>query len=252
MARRERRTTRRFPLVLAVQIPPGASALHWTENLSAGGLFVRTEQVFTVGERFTLALSFPGVADHVELEVQVVRRRGDGAEGPPGVAVLVPQDRPASLQRLEALARAAEQAESSRQPYRVLLVEDNQLVAAMYTSALRRLAEKDGFSGLQIEHVSDGSEGLARLGLEPKVDVVITDVYMPVMSGFALLEKIRADPALKDIPVVVISSGTKSEQEDAARLGAQYFLRKPVKYQEIVAVVRTLLTAAACRAQRQP
>jgi CheY-like chemotaxis protein len=164
----------------------------------------------------------------------------------------VPQDRPASLQRLEALARAAEQAESSRQPYRVLLVEDNQLVAAMYTSALRRLAEKDGFSGLEIEHVSDGSEGLARLALEPKVDVVITDVYMPVMSGFVLLEKIRADPALKELPVVVISSGTKREQEDAARLGAQYFLRKPVKYQEIVAVVRTLLTAAACRAQRQP
>ncbi len=251
MARRERRTNRRFPLVLAVQIPPG-SGLHWTENLSAGGLFVRTDRIFTAGERLTLSLSFPGVADHVELEVQVVRRRGEGAEGPAGVALVVPHDRPASLQRLAALAQAAEDAETSRQPYRVLLVEDNHLVAAMYTSALKRLAEKDGFSGLQIEHVLDGGEALVRLARTPRIDVVITDVYMPVMGGFALLEQIRATPRMADVPVVVISSGAKREQDDAARLGAQYFLRKPVKYHDLVAVVRTLLTAAACRALRQP
>jgi CheY-like chemotaxis protein/Tfp pilus assembly protein PilZ len=234
--------------VLSVRIPPGGSAREWTENLSASGLFVRTDRTFTVGERLTLALTFPGVAEDVELEVQVVRRRGVGAEGPAGVAVVVPSDRPASLQRLESLARTAEQAESSRQPYRVLLVEDNQLVAAMYTSALRRLADKHGFSGLEIEHAVDGTEALARLGREPPVDVVVTDVYMPVMSGLVLLEKIRAEERLRDLPVIVISSGSRREQEDAARLGARYFLRKPVKYQELVAVVRTLLTAAAHRA----
>jgi uncharacterized protein (TIGR02266 family) len=235
--------------VLAVQIPPG-SGQHWTENLSAGGLFVRTDRPFTTGERLTLSLSFPGVADEVELEVQVVRRRGEGSEGPAGVALVVPDDRPASLQRLAALAKAAEEAESSRQPYRVLLVEDNHLVAAMYTSALRRLAEKEGFSGLQIEHVLDGVAALERLARGPHLDVVITDVYMPVMSGFQLLEQIRANPATKDVPVVVISSGSKHEQDDAARLGAQYFLPKPVKYHDLVAVVRTLLTAAACRMMR--
>jgi CheY-like chemotaxis protein len=215
MARRERRVKRRFPLVLSVQIPPGGSAREWTENLSATGLFVRSERAFTVGERFTLSITFPGVAKDVEIEVQVVRRRGVGAEGPAGV-------------------------------------EDNQLVAAMYTSALRRLADKDGFSGLQIEHAADGGEAMARLEREPPIDVVITDVYMPVMSGFVLLEKIRGDEKLRDLPVVVISSGSRREQDDAARLGAQYFLRKPVKYQEIVAVVRTLLTAAAYRATGQP
>jgi uncharacterized protein (TIGR02266 family) len=251
MARRERRVTRRFPLVLSVQIPPGGSAREWTENLSATGLFVRTDRTFTVGERLTLSLTFPGVAENVEIEVQVVRRRGVGAEGPAGVAVVVPHDRPASLQRIEQLARTAQQAETSRHPFRVLLVEDNQLVAAMYSSALRRLADKDGFSGLDIEHAADGSEALARLDRVPPIDVVITDVYMPVMSGFVLLEKIRADERLRSMPVVVISSGSRREQEDAVRLGAQYFLRKPVKYQEIVAVVRTLLTAAAHRATNQ-
>jgi uncharacterized protein (TIGR02266 family) len=251
MARRERRGNRRFPLVLAVQIPPGGAARDWTENLSSNGLFVRTERTFTVGERFTLSLTFPGVATDLEVEVQVVRRRGEGAEGPPGVAVAVPPDRPASLQRLEGLVRAAEFAETSRHPYRVLLVEDNQLVAAMYSSALRRLAEKDGFTGLEVEHATDGDAAFTRLGAEPPIDVVITDVYMPGMSGFGLLQKIRADERLRALPVVVISSGGRREQEDAAKLGAQYFLRKPVKYQEIVAVVRTLLTAAVHRATQQ-
>jgi uncharacterized protein (TIGR02266 family) len=251
MARRERRGNRRFPLVLAVRIPPGG-ALDWTENLSSDGLFVRTLRSFTVGERFALSLTFPGVAEDVELEVQVIRRRGEGAEGPAGVAVVVPSDRPASRQRLEQLVRTAQAAEASQHPYRVLLVEDNQLVAAMYGSALRRLAEKDGFTGLVVEHVPDGSDAVERLAHPPRPDLVITDVYMPVMSGFALLEAIRADEKLRDLPVVVISSGAHREQEEAARLGAQYFLRKPVKYQEIVAVVRTLLTASAHRVQQNP
>lgn len=251
MSRRERRAHRRYPFVLAVEYPSEPSAARdWTENLSAGGLFVRTERHLNIGERFTIRIGFPGFFDPTDLEVQVVRRRGpDDPEGPPGLAVVVPLDRPASRQRLAALAAMAEDAEASHHPYRVLLVEDNQLVAAMYTSALKRLSDRDGLTGLAIEHAGDGSQALERLARPPAVDVLITDVYMPVMSGFVLLQKIRAQPRLRDLPVVVISSGSKHERDEAARHGAQYFLLKPVKYQEITAIVRTLLTASAHRAR---
>jgi CheY-like chemotaxis protein len=77
------------------------------------------------------------------------------------------------------------------------------------------------------------------------VDLVITDVYMPVMSGLELLARIREEPRLATLPVVVISSGAADEGIRAAELGAQLFLRKPVNYQDIVATVRTLLTASA-------
>jgi CheY-like chemotaxis protein len=126
----------------------------------------------------------------------------------------------------------------------VLLVEDNALVATMYASALRRLSAREGMAGMQVEIAANGDQALLRLEAEPPVDLVITDVYMPVMDGLELLERIRAHPQLAELPVIVISSGSADEGVRAAALGAQFFLRKPVKYQDIVATVRTLLTAA--------
>jgi CheY-like chemotaxis protein len=160
------------------------------------------------------------------------------------VAVWIPPDRLEDRRRLERLsAAAAAQAESSRPGYRVLLVEDNSLVAAMYASALRRLAATEGVGGLAVDVAVDGNEAFARLHAQPPIDLIITDVYMPVMSGFALVEKVRAEPRLRHLPIIVISSAGDEERERVSRLGANFFLQKPVKYQDIVATVRTLLRA---------
>ncbi len=245
MTSRETRAHPRFPLVLAVDYPGRASiSRDYTENLSAGGLFIRTEREFEAGERVILLLSFPQLLEPVELEVEVVWRR-PGSEGQAGgVAVWVPQDRVEDRRKLQELTQAAAEAAETLHPaYRVLLVEDNSLVAAMYTSALRRLSASDGLTGLGVEVASDGNEAFARMLATPPIDLVITDVYMPVMSGFALVEKIRSEPRIASTPIVVISSGGADERERVARLGANFFLQKPVKYQDIVATVRTLLTA---------
>ncbi len=241
----EKRSHPRFPLILAVDYPGAASTVRdYTENLSAGGLFIRTEREFEVGERLSLLLSFPELLEPAELEVEVVRMRPGGSSQTPGVAVWVPPDRVDDRRRLERLsAAAAAQAESSRPGYRVLLVEDNSLVAAMYASALRRLAATEGVGGLAVDVAVDGNEAFARLHAQPPIDLIITDVYMPVMSGFALVEKVRAEPRLRHLPIIVISSAGDEERERVSRLGANFFLQKPVKYQDIVATVRTLLRA---------
>ncbi len=241
----EKRSHPRFPLILAVDYPGAASTVRdYTENLSAGGLFIRTEREFEVGERLSLLISFPELLEPAELEVEVVRMRPGGSSQTPGVAVWVPPDRVDDRRRLERLAvAAAAQAESSRPGYRVLLVEDNSLVAAMYASALRRLAATEGVGGLAVDVAVDGNEAFARLHAQPPIDLIITDVYMPVMSGFALVEKVRAEPRLRHLPIIVISSAGDEERERVSRLGANFFLQKPVKYQDIVATVRTLLRA---------
>jgi len=245
----EKRAHPRFPLILAVDYPGAASTVRdYTENLSAGGLFIRTEREFEVGERIALLISFPELLEPAELEVEVVRMRPGGSSQTPGVAVWIPPDRTDDRRRLERLSvAAAAQAESSRPGYRVLLVEDNSLVAAMYASALRRLAATEGMGGLAVDVAVDGNEAFARLHAQPPIDLIITDVYMPVMSGFALVEKVRAEPRLRHLPIIVISSAGDEERERVSRLGANFFLQKPVKYQDIVATVRTLL-----RAGRQP
>jgi uncharacterized protein (TIGR02266 family) len=241
----EKRSHPRFPLILAVDYPGAASTVRdYTENLSAGGLFIRTEREFEVGERLSLLISFPELLEPAELEVEVVRMRPGGPSQTPGVAVWIPPDRVEDRRRLERLsAAAAAQAESSRPGYRVLLVEDNSLVAAMYASALRRLAATEGVGGLAVDVAVDGNEAFARLHAQPPIDLIITDVYMPVMSGFALVEKVRAEPRLRHLPIIVISSAGDEERERVSRLGANFFLQKPVKYQDIVATVRTLLRA---------
>ena len=241
----EKRAHPRFPLILAVDYPGAASTVRdYTENLSAGGLFIRTERDFEVGDRVTLLISFPELLEPAELEVEVVRIRRGAPGHPAGVAVWVPPDRADDRRRLEQLSRAASAAAEAAQPaYRVLLVEDNSLVAAMYTSALRRLAASEGLGGLAVDVAVDGNEAFARLLAQPPIDLVITDVYMPVMSGFALVEKIRAEPRLRHLPIIVISSAGEEERERVGRLGANFFLQKPVKYQDIVTTVRTLLRA---------
>ncbi len=250
----DRRAHPRFPLILAVDYPGSvSSARDYTENLSAGGLFIRTERQFEVGDRVTLLVSFPELLEPAELEVEVVRLRDGTAEQPAGVAVWIPEDRADDRRKLEGLTRAAAAAAEAHHPaYRVLLVEDNSLVAAMYTSALRRLSNTEGIAGLAVDVATDGNEAFARMLATPPVDLVITDVYMPIMSGFALVEKIRAEPRLAQTPIIVISSGGQEERERLARLGANFFLQKPVKYQDIVTTVRALLMAGGRPASAGP
>ncbi|BDG10325.1 TIGR02266 family protein [Anaeromyxobacter paludicola] len=227
--------------MLAVSYPDEEARAHdYTENLSEGGLFVRTEREFQVGDRVTLQLSFPQLLDPHEISAEVVRLRGEGPDAPPGVGVRIPEDRREDRDRLRALVRAAERMPRADRTYRVMLVEDNSLVAAMYTSALRR-ATAEGMPGLAVELVQDGGEALARLDRLPGVDLIVTDVYMPIMSGLALLERIQRHPRLARIPVVVISAGGEPERERALSLGAAFYLQKPVKYQDLVVTVRALL-----------
>ncbi len=246
----ERRKSARYPLVLAVTWPAPAPGKDHTEDLSSGGLFIRTNREFAKGERVPVELSFPGLLERTRLTVEVVRRREPGPAGPAGVGVAVTADSPEEALRLDALARAAAEAGGGGRAFRVLLVEDNALVATMYASALRRLSAREGIAGLQVETSTNGDQALLRLKGQPPIDLVITDVYMPVMDGLELLDRIRQDPGLSELPVVVISSGTSDEDARAAELGAQFFLRKPVKYQDIVATVRTLLVASARRELR--
>ncbi len=239
----ERRAHPRFPLILAVQYVGAESVLDYTENLSAGGLFIRTEREFELGDRVTLVVSFPQLLEPIELQVEVVRKRDGTLGAPGGVAVRVPADRLEDRAKLEEVARKIGAPRGADPAFRVLLVEDNALVASMYAAALRRLSESDDFPALGVEVASDGAAAFDRLLRAPPIDVLVTDVFMPVLSGISLVEKIRAEPALADMPIVVISSGGERERERLASLGVALFLRKPVSYQDVAGAIRTLIAS---------
>jgi uncharacterized protein (TIGR02266 family) len=250
---KERRAHPRFPLVLTVQYLDAASVLDYTENLSATGLFIRTDRRFAPGERTTLVVSFPQLLEPVDLTVEVVRMRESADGSSAGVAVRVPEDLPDHRAKLAEVTRIVLKAAQVPEPsFRILLVEDNSLVAQMYAAALRKLSDTDKLTGLGVEVCNDGASAWNRLVRAPAVDLLITDVFMPVLTGVDLIERVRAEPTLEHLPVVVISSGGAKERAALTALGVTLFLQKPVKYPDLADTVRFLIRARQGRVTAPP
>ena len=87
---------------------------------------------------------------------------------------------------------------TGRAARRVLLVEDSAFYAALVIPQLRK-------AGLDVVHAVNGAEGLQRLASE-QVDVVISDIEMPVMDGFELARRARADRKLAGLPMIAMSA----------------------------------------------
>jgi CheY-like chemotaxis protein len=122
----------------------------------------------------------------------------------------------------------------------ILLVEDNAQVGAMYERVLHRLPMPGGLT-VRVESAQDGAQALSRLEQGPEVALVVTDLYMPVMDGFSLLERIRSHPRLRRTPVLAITAAGADGRERALELGADVCLSKPVKIREILGSVSALL-----------
>ena len=125
---------------------------------------------------------------------------------------------------------------------RVLIVEDNPHIIEMYSYVLKKLAANEfkGPTGLEVHFAADGHAALAMLTDAP-FQLVMTDLYMPVMDGFQLIEKMRSTPAMAAIPVVAISAGGTDAREKAMKLGVNVFLKKPVRFAEVMDTVKQLL-----------
>jgi len=89
-----------------------------------------------------------------------------------------------------------------------------------------------------VKVAKDGDMGL-KLATENDIDLILSDIYMPSVSGFDVLEKLKTNERTKDIPVILIS-GTE-EPEDKERgfsLGAIDFIKKPFNEKEVLQKIK--------------
>ena len=106
-----------------------------------------------------------------------------------------------------------------KQSKKVLIIEDDKFLGELL---VKRLSQENLF----IELAIDGEAGIAK-ATDLKPDLILLDILLPGMNGYAVLEKLKADPALKDIPVIILSNlGQKGEIEKGLALGAADFLIK--------------------------
>jgi len=118
---------------------------------------------------------------------------------------------------------------SDRKPI-ILIVDDSSSVRNFVGMAL----EKQGFITLS---ANDGIEALEVLDKE-SVDLMITDLEMPKMDGFKLIEQIRGKSKLDTLPIVILTGRTgKAQRDKGSKLGANSFIGKPFKEGDLLKVI---------------
>lgn len=128
---------------------------------------------------------------------------------------------------------------------KLLLVEDDALLVRLY----QKRFTKDGH---EVVTARDGEEGLALIERE-QPDLVLLDIMMPKLSGLEMLERIKANPATRSVPVVVLSNVSgEAEQEQALTLGAVAYIVKSANDPARVAAKVHEILAASTRGRELP
>ena len=115
---------------------------------------------------------------------------------------------------------------------KILLIEDDQFLSKILLVKLKR-------AGFDVFLAIDGEEGIKK-AKETKPDLILLDLILPKINGFAVLSEIKKTPVLKKVPVVILSNlGQESDVEKGLRMGAEdYLIKTNLSLSEIVEKVK--------------
>ena len=107
--------------------------------------------------------------------------------------------------------------------FAVMIVDDSPAMRAF----VRRILDMSGLEIGRCLEAGDGLEAL-RLARQDRVNVILSDINMPVMDGEEFVRQLNADPELRDIPVVVVSTDrSETRVQKMLALGARGYVTKP-------------------------
>ena len=118
---------------------------------------------------------------------------------------------------------------------KIMLVEDDKSLREIYS--IRLVAE-----GYDVVSAGDGEEALA-LAVQQKPDLIVSDVMMPKISGFDMLDILRSTPETKDIKVIMMTARSSEEQRQRGEsLGAdKYLVKSQVGIEDVINAVHSVL-----------
>jgi two-component system, cell cycle response regulator DivK len=106
------------------------------------------------------------------------------------------------------------------------------------SSALCDLLTRAGF---EIIEAKDGEEGV-RAAVAERPDLILMDIQLPILEGYEATRRIKAEPTLKNVPIIAVTSYALSGGEDEARVaGCDDFVPKPYSPRQLLAKIRGFL-----------
>ncbi|HEX2679368.1 MAG TPA: response regulator [Polyangiales bacterium] len=118
---------------------------------------------------------------------------------------------------------------------KILVVDDSKVMREMIVACLR------GVPGLEFAHAASGLEAIERLSLST-FDLVFLDLNMPDIGGFEVVEFVRSQDTLKDVPIIVVTTrGDEASRTKALAVGASRFMTKPFQPEAVLGELRSLL-----------
>ncbi len=201
----------------------------------------------------TIALEVDGILHKQEIVIKPLSRFLEGA-GPyggasvgadgrvtllldPGALVEMTGRTSAAVRATPRVRRRVETADDARGARgRVLLVDDSVSVRRFVGQMLQK-------AGFTVTTAGDGADALARLA-EASYDVVVTDLEMPRVNGYELIDDLRRRPATRDLPVIVLTTRAGDKHVAlATSLGVRHYVTKPVEEHGFVTLVTSLVSA---------
>ena len=128
----------------------------------------------------------------------------------------------------------------SREQVHILVIDDDRT----FREAVRKLLELQGYDVYDAENGELGVDMATR----EKPDIIICDVHMKEMHGYATVRAIKDDPRLKHIPIILITgSASRLGETRGKNAGADYYLSKPLRASELTDTISQALMNAAQR-----
>ncbi len=120
-------------------------------------------------------------------------------------------------------------------PRKILVIEDNEQNRILMRQILK-------YHGYEVAEAADGAAGLKMAG-EHLPDLILLDLQMPVMGGFAVIREIRKTPELSKLKVIAVTSfAMKGDREKALQAGFDEYVIKPIDTRKFIELVKTFLS----------
>jgi len=117
---------------------------------------------------------------------------------------------------------------------KILIADDDRLIASMLSYRLTN-------GGHRVVQAHNGEEALNMAAAEPP-DVILLDIMMPVMDGLHVLQRLKGDPVLQRVPVIMVTAlGHEKDVVGCLKVGAADFVVKPFNLNELVARIEAVL-----------